>query len=278
MVSARHGTLANRLIFLAVCLASVGMLALAGSFDLATASAHGGGNGHGHGPGYPPKVHPTWPGAAGVGQGAPAPESLMDTTGEGTNDAIDASPFTEYFERGFSGPIPHWYSNGELIKEGEEVPVATSGELTFKHFVSEEFEVNCKLNDKETIENLVGGGAGLDTLRWLGFSSCVYGLRGDLPGHPIGSCTVTAKALPWHTRLLSGSPVADEITGMEVYVDCGVYSETYTGSLYPQVGASVLTFTSATGELKNQTTPNSPVVGYDLIEGPKGDETITVET
>ncbi|HUB75022.1 MAG TPA: hypothetical protein VL979_13440 [Solirubrobacteraceae bacterium] len=175
------------------------------------------------------------------------------------------------------GAGPYWYSNGELIKAGEVVKVTTSGELTFEHFVVDEFEVNCKLTDKETLENPVGGGAGVDTITALKFSHCTYGGHGQLPGNPIGSCKVKAIGLPWHTQLMAGSPVTDEIAGVDVTVKCGSYHETYTGSLHPSVGSSVLHFTETTGELEDQSSPWSPVVGYDELKGPKGDERITTE-
>jgi hypothetical protein len=170
-----------------------------------------------------------------------------------------------------------WYSNGKLIPAGEVVAVSTTGELTFKHFVVEEFEVNCKLTDTETIENPGSGVAGAGKLTSITFSPCVYGGRGQLPGNPIGPCTVAADGLPWNMGLPHGTPATEEIENMEVEVVCGPYHETYTGSLVPLVGPSVLTFTLATGDLGNQSTPTSPVVGYDEMQGPEGDETITSE-
>lgn len=68
--------------------------------------------------------------------------------------------------------FPHWYTcpPAKIIPEGVPTPLTTSGTLTFT--VKENSGVTgytgkCVLEDKETIENPVGGGAGEDEVTLL---------------------------------------------------------------------------------------------------------------
>jgi hypothetical protein len=175
---------------------------------------------------------------------------------------------------------PHWYSNGELIPEGEAVRVTSTGQLTLTKVEVEETEVTCTLKDKETIENPVGGGPGTDKLTALTMTSCFIptGPKDNAAICGSQSPTVTVKGLPWATREIAGSPVRDEIAGIELEVKCSNndFHETFTGALAPNIGNSVLLFDATTGELQGSYGA-TPVIGYDDLEGPRGDETITAE-
>ena len=177
---------------------------------------------------------------------------------------------------------PHWHSNCCEIKAGEVVPVTTTGHLTFS---TDEVGTQCKLNDRETITNPVGGGAGTDEITAFELSDCL----------PIGIATPCVLeggvveinpvpgSLPWKTVLREHLPfVVDEIQGVALNVECnsgGVKTvvEPLTGTLSPEMpsGESLLEFTTTTGTLAGSPFGTTVVTGEDKLEGPPGDRTIT---
>jgi hypothetical protein len=168
---------------------------------------------------------------------------------------------------------PYWTSNGKILKEGQVETVKTSGALTFNVLKT---SVKCKVIDEETIENPLGGGAGTDVLKTFSLTAC---LAKPSPC-PAGTKTeIIAHNLPWATTL-TGSPVRDEITGMEIEVKCsnGAVLETYTGTLTPAVGTSRLEFGPGSGELENPLTKEkATITGNDVLKGPTGDTKIGAE-
>jgi FG-GAP repeat len=174
---------------------------------------------------------------------------------------------------------PHWYSNCELIPQGQQETVATSGTLTFAYVVAEESEVTCTVTDQETIENPVGGGAGTDTFTQFSLSSCFIpsGSRLNAPICGAGTPEVISNNLP-SSLLISGS--RDEITGIDLELKCsgGAVLETLTGTLTPTLSDSVLTFDAGSGALTQMGYPGTTsVIGTDNLTGPPGDERITTE-
>ncbi len=169
------------------------------------------------------------------------------------------------------GPAePHWYSNGKLIPEGQEEPVATSGTVTIG---SGEQQTSCKVKDKETIVNPKGGGAGTDELTELVLSGCT---SKPTPCPAKTKEEVLALNLPWQTHLIAGPPIRDVIEGVDLQVRCsGKVIETLTGTLEPVVGKSVLEFGTGSGSLTTSTGTTATVGGSDKLTGPKGDEEIT---
>jgi hypothetical protein len=165
--------------------------------------------------------------------------------------------------------VPSWYSNGKLIHAGEVVPVETSGALTFH---VEKKAVKCKLKDFETIENDPNL-TGLDLISRFSLTGCTS----KVPLCPTGAqAEVIAEGLPWKSRLLPGPPIRDEIAGMVFRVVCGgTVIDVYHGTLFPEVGKSVLKFGAGSGVLANSKGNPVKVTGSDKLKGPPGDEKIT---
>ena len=165
---------------------------------------------------------------------------------------------------------PYWYSNGKLIPEGQEEPVATSGTITL---ASGEQQTSCKVKDEETIVNPTGGGAGTDEFTELALSGCT---SKPSPCPTRTKEEVIALNLPWKTHLIAGPPIRDVIEGVDLQVRCsGTVIETLTGTLEPEVGKSVLEFGKGSGSLTTETKATATVGGNDKLTGPKGDEEIT---
>jgi hypothetical protein len=164
---------------------------------------------------------------------------------------------------------PQWYSNGKLIPAGEVVPVQTNGALTFT--VAKK-SIKCMLRDFETVENPAGG-PGTDLMLRFALTNCVS----KVPLCPTGAqAEVTAEGLPWFTRLIAGPPIRDEIAGIILTVHCGsVVIDVYTGTLFPEVGKSVLKFNAGSGTLVDSGGFAVKVTGTDKLKGPPGDEKIT---
>src|ERR1700733_542870 len=168
---------------------------------------------------------------------------------------------------------PYWTSNGKVIPEGQTENVNTAATLVF---TIPGATIQCKLKDKETIENPVGGGPGVDHMTTFALAGCTP--------KPSG-CTGSSKAEiianpPWATELVSGITIRDELKGMELEVKCSnnTVLGIYKGALSPAVGASVLEFDSGSGHLEDITkTKTMTVSGSDKMTGPMGDSKIGAE-
>ncbi|MGA2319228.1 MAG: hypothetical protein ABSG95_00605 [Solirubrobacteraceae bacterium] len=170
---------------------------------------------------------------------------------------------------------PRWYSDGKPIKEGERVLVATSGALTFHVRAATGAEVasiKCKVKDKENIFNT--NEAGLDEITAFVLSGCKI-KPSPCPAGTTGEIIV--KGLPWATRLIPGPPIRDEVAGVELEARCsGTHYLTFKGTLTPEVGNSVLTFGSGSGQLVEPGFGlTAEITGTDKLKGPKGDTKIT---
>jgi alpha-tubulin suppressor-like RCC1 family protein len=175
----------------------------------------------------------------------------------------------------FTGPVgdelvtpgqiyPHWYSDGQLIPEGQTEPIATSGTFSVKvpGKAKGTAVVKCKVKDHETIVNPTGGGAGTDELTEFEASGCTATPTPCPAGTKV---ELIANNLPWLTHLAAGPPITDVIEGVQLEVRCsGMELDFIDESLDPTVGDSVLSFTGT-------------VSATDKLTGPKGDETITAE-
>jgi YVTN family beta-propeller protein len=174
---------------------------------------------------------------------------------------------------------PHWYSDGNAITEGTPEIVKTTGSLEV-HIQPKAVQsiVKCKVKDSETIENPVGGGAGVDTVTGFTFSGCEAPALASICGK--AKIHVIDGGLPWTTGLLAGSPIRDQISNLELAVLCGgTLVDTLKGSLQPQVGNSVLEFESGSGGLtESNGSGTATVTGTDTLVGPKNDTTITAHT
>jgi hypothetical protein len=167
---------------------------------------------------------------------------------------------------------PYWTSNGKVIAEGQVETVNTAGTLVFKVLGT---TVQCKLKDQEKIQNPVGGGAGTDEMTVFTLTGCAA-KPSPCPGST--KTEIIAHLLPWATELVSGTPIRDEIKGMELEVKCsnGTVLGNYTGALTPAVGASVLEFGAGSGQLEDLS-KTMTVSGIDKMTGPTGDTKIGAE-
>ncbi len=173
-----------------------------------------------------------------------------------------------------SAPSPRWYSDGQLIDEGQKVSVATRGSLTFQLIgQAGEPKTKCKVSGTETIENPPGGGPGVDEITAFALSGCKTS-QTLCPGKLL----FTSLNLPWRTHLTAGSPTRDVIEHIKLSGVCEVMREVLglEGTLTPTVGTSVLDFATGAGELGGNY-GQAMVTGTDKLKGPKEDATITVK-
>ncbi|HEY5343052.1 MAG TPA: hypothetical protein VIJ66_05275 [Solirubrobacteraceae bacterium] len=172
---------------------------------------------------------------------------------------------------------PHWYSNGTKIG-ATKVAVTTHGHLKLE---DKELEGGTKFTEGEVkdcgyIWNPVGGGAGLDEITCFETSKNVSNIC------PEGAVTeVVPTKLPWLTELIAGPPILDRITGIEIDIRCsGTVVATYEGTLEPKFVNSNPSFAefNGSGFLTNTATGTKGAIsGNDFIEGPSGDNPITVK-
>jgi hypothetical protein len=166
---------------------------------------------------------------------------------------------------------PMWYSNSKLIPAGEVVPVETKGVLTFK-VPATKTTIKCQLADFEQISNTEKGG--VDKMLRFSLSGCAS----RAPVCPTGApAQIEALLNPyWLTRLVEGPPIRDEIANMMFVVRCGtVVVDSYSGTLFPEVGNSVLKFNAGSGTLTDSGGFPVTVTGTDKLKGPPGDQKIT---
>ena len=175
-----------------------------------------------------------------------------------------------------SSPSPKWYSDGEQIAQGQKVNVATSASLTLRLLQQTgEPTIKCKLKDSETVENPVGGGAGVDEVTAFTLSGCKTTSTSLCRGKLF---EFTASNLPWRTHLIDGSPITDELEGIELLGSCTAPGEVVRleGTLTPAVVGSALDFSTSSGKLGGNYGQAS-VTATDKLKGPKGDTKITAQ-
>lgn len=175
-------------------------------------------------------------------------------------------------------PSPYWYSEGKLLGQGILEEVKTKGTITL-HLG--EATITCKVKDLETIENPLGGGAGVDHMVQFILSGCKGTPSPCAKGEKL---EVSPAGLPWPTQLLAGTPIRDQISGIEIKIECNnkrtnkksVY-DVLTGTLAPSVGNSVLEFDAGSGALSQSRGGTAPVSGTDVLKGPAKDKKITAK-
>lgn len=205
--------------------------------------------------------------------GASAVPSFADANGRTVDSQAQGQGFEgSWGEEEVTPGNPHWYGNGKLLKEGQVVPVTTSGTLTLTNVLGGDFAVRCAVKGKETIENPAGGGAGTDELAEFVLSNC------SARSAPCPEQTeIVARTLPWSTHLTPGRPTRDVIEGVELQLNCGTgtFVDSYTGTLMPTIGTSVAKFGAESGELRDQVNRKATVTGTVRFKGPRGDQEIT---
>jgi hypothetical protein len=182
--------------------------------------------------------------------------------------------------------VPHWYSNGKLIKEGEAVPIAITGTLRLQTSRS---STKCTVKGQDTITNPVGDGAGTGEIKELTFSNCV----GRPSPCPAGTTTeVVAPNLPLATHLAPGAnvtPITNVIEGSLIEIRC---SDTplgaFTGTHIDIVGrCRVPEFQNEPADsvfdlclikqIDSTSGEELTISGVENTQGPLGDEKITAD-
>lgn len=172
----------------------------------------------------------------------------------------------------FAQAAPQWYANGKLLAPGEVLPVESAGVITFK-VPAKKLTIKCTLKDFEQIYNTAAG-QGQDKVLRFALSGCASKPLFCVTGAP-GELEAVLKPF-WFTQLLSGSPIRDEIANVFLLVKCGsAVVDTYSGTLFPQVGKSVLIFNAGSGTLTDVGGFPVTVAGADKLIGPPGHEKIT---
>ncbi len=170
---------------------------------------------------------------------------------------------------------PYWYSDGQLINEGEMVHV--------KNVVTESkslvatgngFSIACMIKYAANDTNPVGGGAGLDEITQ--FESDLCKATPHVCPKPEKTQFV-GRGLPWGSHLVPGPPIGDLIEGIEVQLVCAGVTvlDTYTGSLTATVGNSIVEFGAGAGELEDAMGNKLAITGTETIIGPNHDKVIT---
>lgn len=172
---------------------------------------------------------------------------------------------------------PHWLwapKPAEVIPEGIQVPIETSAGLKLvitgpkKEKIA---KIECKVVDRDLIENPVGGGAGIDEMVSFEFTSCSAG----------GACSTGApyvlipSGLPWSSKLLAGTPIKNALF-MEFKLACGgAIVSTFSGMEFPLVkGYGGMKFGPGTGSLTDGFGNTMTIAGKDSMKGPPPKEKI----
>ncbi len=169
--------------------------------------------------------------------------------------------------------IPHWLGKGNVpLKEGEHVAVSTFGGL---YSTINGSLIKCALKDQETLENPVGGGAGVDEMTTFTLSPCkAYPTL--CPRHSIFS--VIAGNLPWQT-LLGAEPdltIRDLIGVITLSLYCdNTLLNMVGGVLAPKMNNGTLEFDAGSGFLEDPFGTQYAVLGHDKLTGPAGKPYVT---
>lgn len=171
-----------------------------------------------------------------------------------------------------------WLSEGKLIPVGQVVNVTTSGKLTITIRESSKktiLKTTCMVSDLENISN--SREFGLDEMKEIGFFGCTEKTDPCLEKTEIH---VFAKP-PWSSTLEFKEPsFIDEWDKVRLEVKCAIGTDygLFEGTLTPEVGKSVLKFSTKRGSLFE---PKNGYFGYvsgsDKMTGPPGDKKITAE-
>jgi hypothetical protein len=164
----------------------------------------------------------------------------------------------------------HWFSDGELIGEGEPVPIlASGGEVKSVTLHTSGASISCLVAAHGSISNPLGGSAGTDEITGFEGRLC------DSHKYCKKQAEMIGQNLPWHSHL-EGEPVRDVIEGVTLQVVCdGVVVDTYTGTLSPIIGESKAEFGPGSGELEDASGNKASVTGFLKLKGPKHDKKIT---
>ena len=175
----------------------------------------------------------------------------------------------------FESATLQWHGEGQVFAEGS--PQTVTSKATLVLHLANRTTVTCKLKDKETVENPNGGGAGVDHTTEFALTGCKASPTACAKGEKL---SVVPGGLPWASELVIGPPIRDDLSGVELKVECtakGVKKsfDVLTGSLTPEVGDSVFEFASGSGELSESLGGKATITGQDKLKGPKKHKVIT---
>jgi len=167
-----------------------------------------------------------------------------------------------------AGPHWIWAKPVEELPQGKAVPITTEGTLTFAVTPAsgKKMTTKCKIEDRELIENPIGGGPGVDTMTAFVISGCT-GKAACSTGALIA---FQAAGLPWASELIAGTPIRDEIKGVQIQEQCsGLVLSTYEGTLTPEVkNYGGLGFGAGSGVLEDAFKNKLELKGTDKLLGP----------
>jgi alpha-tubulin suppressor-like RCC1 family protein len=152
---------------------------------------------------------------------------------------------------------PPWVINGGLLPEGVEKPTISWGDLSLKGAT----EINCHNDIGGTVENPVGGGAG------IGF---IYDFSAFLCTSPNITCpvgfyvAVEPRNLPWITEIIIVSgKVRNNVIGVRVRIGCRTLSPAPTGAGENEVIGT--TFVIGPGQKQTPLAPFGPLKGTSAL-------------
>lgn len=181
---------------------------------------------------------------------------------------VEATNDLEGPGKGKEGPVKGKEGPGRE-KTGPTKQVKTSGSLGLH--LSDGTSVTCKVKGEETIEN-PSGSAGTDKTTKLTLAGCKEAskhtvcAKGEKP-------RVTAGGLPWASELRGGTPIRDQLIGVELTIECAKHEvsrvfDVLSGSVFPGVGTNVLEFGAGSGELSESLGGAATVTGTDELKAP----------
>jgi len=161
-----------------------------------------------------------------------------------------------------------------LEKESKvtKIQVVTFGKLSLE--VTGGPTIKCKVLDGGNIWNTVAAAAGMDEILAFTNYECTIS--------PLTACEegleLNASKFKWPSKLVAGTPIKDEITGITITFKCTkpATNLTFTGSLKPNFvlgHPSFFEFVAASGELEEPVAMlKAKVSGKDFIETDEGRE------
>jgi hypothetical protein len=129
---------------------------------------------------------------------------------------------------------PHWFNHNNLVGPEPGITKPFGGSIVY---TLQAVTVTCHLGGRMSIWNPVGGGAGEDEITAAKISHC------SRPAAcPETTTKVTTLGLPWHSQLIAGVPIRDEIKGIDLeFRVCG-QPWVCKGTLTPAVGKNSLNY------------------------------------
>lgn len=148
-----------------------------------------------------------------------------------------------------------WQVIPEVPQTKEQIKFA--GTLTLN--VAAVQKITCYAHGKGVIWNEKGQGH--DEITQFVNTQC----KGEPECKPVSA---VPENLPYHSVLLQGPPIRDELTGIKVHINCRVLLSAFTGTLSPEISTEngAATFGKAAGELEDAEGHKGVVEGKIQVE------------